>query len=47
MILLIDPIPFLQTNIIRIVWQSVRRTTNESVGVNGLTLKGTTLKSFQ
>ena len=25
---------FLQTNMIRIVWQSVRRTTNENVGVN-------------
>ena len=34
--LLIDPIPNSPTNIIRIVWQTVRRITNEILGVEGL-----------
>ena len=32
--LLIDPIPILQTNITRTIWQTVRRITNEILGVN-------------
>ena len=35
--LLIDPIPILQTNITRTIWQTVRRITNEILGVKGLT----------
>ena len=35
--LLIDPIPILQTNITRTIWQTVRRITNEILGVEGLT----------
>ena len=34
--LLIDLIPNSPTNIIRIVWQTVRRITNEFLGVEGL-----------
>ena len=36
--LLIDPYQILQTNIIRIVWQTVRRITNEILGVKGVNL---------
>ena len=32
----IDPNPILQTNIMRIIWQTVRRITNEIMGVKGL-----------
>ena len=35
----IDPLnQILQTNIMRIIWQTVRRITNEILGVKGLTL---------
>ena len=36
--LLIDPIKILQTNIIRIIWETVRRISNEILGVKGLKL---------
>ena len=39
--LLIDPVPILQTNITRTVWQTVRRITNEILGVRGLIWEGT------
>ena len=39
--LLIDPVPILQTNITRTVWQTVRRFTNEILGVGGLIWEGT------
>ena len=35
--LLVDPIPILQTNITRTIWQTVRRITNVILGVKGLT----------
>ena len=35
--LLIDPIPILQTNITRTIWQTVKRITNEILGVERLT----------
>ena len=34
---MVDPIPNLQTNIIRIVWQIVRKVIDEISGVKGLT----------
>ena len=36
--LLIDPIKILQTNIISIIWETVRRISNEILGVKGLKL---------
>ena len=35
--LLVDPTPNSQTNITRTIWQTVRRITNEILGVKGLT----------
>ena len=34
--LLIDPVQILQSKVMRIVWQTVRRITNEILGVKGL-----------
>ena len=39
---LIDSIPVLQTNIMRIIWWKVRRITSEILGVKGLTTRLTT-----
>ena len=36
--LLIDLIPILQTDIMRIIWQTVRRIADEILGVKGLIL---------
>ena len=43
--LLVDPIPNSLTNIIRIVWQIVRRITNQILGVKGLSKQGFNLYS--
>ena len=37
--LLVDQIPILQTNSTRTVWQTVRRITNEILGVKGLSIE--------
>ena len=34
--LLIDPVQILQSKVMRIVWRTVRRITNEILGVKGL-----------
>ena len=39
---LIDSIPVLQTNIMRIIWWKVRRITSEILGVKGITTRLTT-----